>query len=124
MQLNLAIHEIVSWILTAISLSLFVYERKKNNLTPFYMYLQGILKTCHAKAIYYWQVAKHHEAIGDANSKNEFIKWQGVSNDFEALKQIVMGVMKAVEPNKDMPFDDRDYTRIKDQVPDSKVAVK
>jgi hypothetical protein len=111
MQMNLAFHEIISWIITAVSVSLFVYERKKNNLTPFYMNLQGLLKTCHAKTVFYWQVATQSEELDKPSEK---FKWLAVSNDFEALKQTIMGVMKAIEPNKDMPFNDRDYTTIKE----------
>jgi hypothetical protein len=114
MQVSVAIHEIISWIVAAISISLFFYERRKNSLTPFYMYLQGILKTCHAKTVFYFTVARHYESENDSTSKDEALKWQAVSNDFEALKQTVMGVMKAIEPNKDMPFSDRDYTVLKE----------
>jgi hypothetical protein len=35
-------------------------------------------------------------------------------SDFESLKQMVMEVMKAVEPNKDAPFNDREYTMIRE----------
>lgn len=118
MQITLAFHEIISWIVTAVSISLFIYERKKNNLTPFFMNLQGILKTCHAKALYYFQVQQYYKGLGGPNSDVDALRWHAVSNDFEALKQTVMGVMKAIEPNKDMPFDDRDYTRIKTEVSD------
>ena len=107
MQLSLAIHGILSWILTAVSVALWLHERRKNNLTPFYMNLQGILKACHAKAVFYFQMSRHHES-----DRNEALRWQAVSNDFETLKQTVMGVMKAIEPDKDMPFSDRDYTRV------------
>ncbi|MFO0752146.1 MAG: hypothetical protein U0411_02320 [Thermodesulfovibrionales bacterium] len=113
MQITLAFHEIISWILTAISFALFIYERKRNNLIPFYMNLQGLLKTCHAKAVFYWQVANHCKETFHDDSKTNIIMWQSVSTDFEALKQTVMGIMKAVEPNRDMPFNDRDYTLVK-----------
>ncbi len=77
------------------------------------MNLQGILKTCHAKAVYYFQVQQYYKGLSGPNNDVDALRWQAVSNDFEALKQTVMGVMKAIEPNKDMPFDDRDYTSIK-----------
>jgi hypothetical protein len=107
MQVSIAIHEIISWIVAAISIALFFYERRKNSLTPFYMNLQGILKTCHAKTVFYFTVAKHYESENGSAGKNEAL-------DFEALKQTVMGVMKAIEPDKDMPFNDRDYTSLKE----------
>ena len=112
MQISLAFHEIISWIIAAVSVTLFIYERKKNNLTPFFMNLQGILKTCHAKAIYYFQVQQYYKNLDGQANAIDALRWQAVSNDFEALKQTVMGVMKAIEPNRDMPFDDRDYTSL------------
>jgi hypothetical protein len=117
MQVSVAIHEIISWIVAAISIALFIHERRKNNLTPFYMNLQGILKACHAKAIFYFQVANQIEQCEDSADKKDIIMWRGVSSDFESLKQTVMGVMKAVEPNKDAPFNDRDYTTIREPNP-------
>jgi hypothetical protein len=111
MQVSVAIHEIISWIVAAISIALFLYERRKNSLTPFYMNLQGLLKTCHAKAVFYFSVARHYESA----NKDEALKWQAVSSDFEALKQTVMGVMKAIEPDKDMPFDDRRSEELKEK---------
>ncbi len=123
MQISLSIHEIISWIVAGISLALFIYERRRNNLTPFYMNLQGLLKTCHTKAVFYWQVSKRktEEGANNSENKNDSLMWDSVSADFEALKQTVMGIMKAVEPNKDTPFDVRDYTRLK-EYPEDKVA--
>jgi len=115
MQVNLAIHEIISWIVAAVSLTLFIYERRKNNLTPFYMNLQGLLKTCQAKTVFYFTVARHYENANDAPGREEALRWQSVSSDFEALKQTVMGIMKAIQPEKDMIFSDRDYFVVKDQ---------
>ena len=60
MQSTLSLHEIISWLITAVSITLFIYERKKNNLTPFYMNLQGLLKTCHIKAVFYWGAPFSH----------------------------------------------------------------
>ncbi|MDP3097287.1 MAG: hypothetical protein Q8M86_05025 [Syntrophales bacterium] len=115
MQVNVSIHEIISWIVAAVSLALFIYERRKNNLTPFYMYLQGLLKACHAKSVFYYQLAKSFDPQGGSADKDQFFKWQAVSWDFETMKQTVMGIMKAIQPGKDVPFSDRDYTRIKEE---------
>ena len=114
MQVSVALHEIISWLVAAVSIALFIFERRKNNLTPFYMNLQGILKSCHAKAVFYFQVATHLEQQENPADKKDIMMWRGVISDFEALKQMVMGVMKAVEPNKDAPFNDREYTMIRE----------
>ena len=39
-------HEILSWIITVVSATLFFTERRKNDNTKYYMVLQGILRAC------------------------------------------------------------------------------
>ena len=50
MTFNVSIYDLISWLVTVISLMLFYFERKKNNRLPYYMAIQGILRACKSKA--------------------------------------------------------------------------
>jgi hypothetical protein len=104
MTLTLSWTELLSWVFTVISLVLFILERKKNK--PYYMAMQGILRALHQKAGFY--ASKIHD-LKSRNSNNipkdEYsLLVESIYVDYQSLKEHVMGVLKALEPEKDVPF--------------------
>jgi len=106
--------DLISWFLTIISVVLFVLERKKNK--PYYMQIQGVLRALHQKAIFY--AAKTGELKKRTQStipKDEYLLLiEGVYSDYQSLKQHVMGVLKALEPGQNVPFDTDDFINSKE----------
>ena len=49
-MITLAWHEILSWGVALVSVTLFLVERRKNDNTKYYMVLQGILRACNQRS--------------------------------------------------------------------------
>lgn len=127
-QLTIAIHELVSWAITVVSVTLFVLEKRRNTQLPLYMALQGILKSCHEKTLFYWKKAgnaSENHPEGVVNLSEYVVMLESASSDFQALKQNILGSMKGIVPDADLPFYERGYTQFEppsstDEVIDSK----
>jgi len=116
MTFNVSIYDLISWLVTVISLMLFYFERKKNNRLPYYMAIQGILRACKSKAGFYGTHATHlkNRSNGKTTSVSidEYILFTDtVTSDFMSLMEHVMGSLKSIEPEKDLPFDTMEFTR-------------
>jgi len=116
MTFNVSVYDLISWFITIISLMLFYFERKKNNRLPYYMAIQGILHACKSKAGFYSTHAKNlkNRNIDKATSipLEEYILFADtVTSDFMSLMEHVMGSLKSIEPEKDIPFDTMEFTR-------------
>jgi hypothetical protein len=111
MVLTISWTELLSWIFTVISLVLFILERKKNK--PYYMAMQGILRALHQKAGFYAsRMSALKDRSGNTVSKDEYaLLIESVYVDYQSLKENVMGVMKAIEPDKDLPFDTTEFIK-------------
>jgi hypothetical protein len=116
MTFNVSIYDLISWLITVISVMLFIFERKKNSRTPYYMAVQGILRACKSKAGFYGSHSSHLKSRN--NGKNisvpldEYILFADtVTSDFMSLMEHVMGSLKSIEPEKDMPFDTMEFTQ-------------
>lgn len=99
MELHIGLRELVSWIFTIISATLFIQNRIKNSSMQYYMALQGILLACHKKAVFYSALARESK---DPETK---ILYEHVTSDFYSLTQHLMGTMKSIQFKKDLPFD-------------------
>jgi hypothetical protein len=100
-------YDVVSWLATAVSLTLFIQERKRNEGRKYYMVLQGILRACSKRV----EFLSHLVGRADRNPQREISHDEYMllistqySNNIE-LMEIIMGAMKAIEPDKDIPFD-------------------
>lgn len=113
-MINVSYTELISWILTIVSLVLFILERRKNSRAPYYMAIQGILKACKTKAGFYSsQLSKINERK-TVISKEEFMTFAEMAySDFSSLMEHLMGSLKSLEPDKDMPFDTMEFIKSK-----------
>ena len=99
-MLNINPVDLVSWIFTILTTVLYFLERKKNR--PYYMAMEGISKALTQKVGFY--ASKLTEVKGrdrKAVPKNEYTLLIEVTYaDYRSLKELVEGVMNAIEPNK------------------------
>ncbi len=115
MTFEVSIYDLISWGITIASVMLFIFERRKNNRTPYYMAVQGILRACNTKAGFY---ITHVNSLKNRDSENsttvpmpEYLLFaENVYSDFATLMEHIMGCLKAIEPDKDMPFDTIAFT--------------
>jgi hypothetical protein len=104
--MQISLHEIISWIVAVVSLTLFISEKLRKPRMQYYMALQGILMACYRKAVFYY--SKSQLAASKTTPDTNFLYQDlcdHVSNDFNVLMQHVMGTMKSIEYKKDIPFD-------------------
>lgn len=116
MQITVSIYDLISWAVTIVSVMLFIMERRKNNRLPYYMAVQGILKACYKKAGFYMtyraEIVKRHSGLNSAVPFEEHLFLiDTVYSDFVTLMEHIMGSLKAIEPEKDMPFDISTFTQ-------------
>ena len=80
------------------------------------MAIQGILHACKTKAGFYSTHATRLKNRCDGKttsvSIDEYILFADtVTSDFMSLMEHVMGSLKSIEPEKDLPFDTMEFTR-------------
>ena len=105
-MITIAWHEILSWAVAVVSATLFLVERRKNDNTKYYMVLQGILRACNQRAGFL--ASTHGRFLRDDRdvSREEFALFitSEYANSLQ-LQEHVMGSMKSLQPDEDMPFD-------------------
>jgi hypothetical protein len=114
MSITVSLVELISWILTVISIVLFILERRKNVRLPYYMAIQGILRACREKAQFYASHLGEIERRDDSRSisKEEYrLLTQTAYTDYTSLMEHIMGSLKAIMPEKDIPFDAKQFTK-------------
>ena len=108
-------HEILSWIITVVSATLFFTERRKNDNTTehrkndntkYYMVLQGILRACGQRSGFLANtLGRLQESRRDVPCEEfNFVLNSEYANSLQ-LQEHIMGSMKSLQPDKDMPFD-------------------
>ena len=112
-DVTVRLHEVVSWVVAAISVTLLVRQWVRDPLTPIYMSLQGLLKACNRNALFYFAQSKDLQERR-ANESIPFdehrLLLQGASNEFAALVETITGAMKSVKPSRDTVIDSGQYT--------------
>ena len=106
--MTLSIHEVISWVITIVTLTLFIYDKIRNPAIQYYMAFQGILMACHKKAVFYNSKASNinvNNAVQNISTQQYKDILECTSNDFYTLTQHIMGSMKAIKYDKDLPFD-------------------
>lgn len=111
-MITLAWHEVLSWGLMLISLTLFIAERRRNDNTKYYMVLQGILRACNQRSGY---LASTFGRLRDSDRqvpREEFVfAAESEYVNYLQLQEHIMGSMKSLQPDKDMPFDVGGFVR-------------
>ena len=113
MSITVSVVDLISWVITFVSIVLFILERRKNE--PFYMTAQGILRACKAKAGYYGSLRIQAKTRKNISTEEYNLLVEGAYSDFTVLMETTMGLLKAIEPKKDQPFDAMDFTRTKNK---------
>ncbi|MBN1459934.1 MAG: hypothetical protein JXA57_10370 [Armatimonadetes bacterium] len=112
-HLLVTIPEVVAWIVAAISLTLLIKQWRDDPMTPLYMMLQGIMKSCNAKWMFYFGQLKAARERGDSSvSAEQYLTvLDAAAFDFRSLTETLMGAMKSAMPGKDLPTDLWEYTK-------------
>ena len=105
-MITLPWHELVSWCIAVVSATLFFVERRKNDNTKYYMVLQGILRACNQRAGFLAHTrGKAQESGRDVPCEEfDFVLNSEYANYLQ-LQEHIMGSMKSLHPDQDMPFD-------------------
>lgn len=105
-MITLPWHEALSWGLTLISFTLFIVERRRNDNTKYYMVLQGILRACHQRSGFLASTIGRFREIERQVPREEFVfVIESEYVNYLQLQEHIMGSMKSLQPDKDMPFD-------------------
>ena len=106
-MITLPWHELVSWCIALVSATLFFVERRKNDNTKYYMVLQGILRACNQRAGFIAHtMGRSQESRRDVPCEEfDFALSSEYANCLQ-LQEHIMGSMKSLQPDKDMPFVD------------------
>ena len=106
-MMTLSWHEIFSWFIAVVSAMLFFAERRKNDNTKHYMVLQGILRACNQRSGFIAHtMGRLQESKRDVPyAEFEFVLKSEYANYLQ-LQEHIMGSMKSLQPDKDMPFVD------------------
>ena len=111
-MVTLAWHEIVSWALTVVSVTLFVVERRKNDNIKYYMVLQGLLRACNQRCGFLVNTIERVRQSGREVPRDEFIfVVESEYANYVALQEHIMGSMKSLHPAADIPFDPAELIR-------------
>lgn len=104
--MTLSWHELLSWFIAVVSTTLFFAERRKNDNTKYYMVLQGILRACNQRSGFIANMVGRLRASGRDVSREEFdFVLESEYVNCVQLQEHIMGSMKSLQPDKDMPFD-------------------
>jgi hypothetical protein len=117
MNITISIHEIISWLLTVVVVTLYLIERRKNSSTPFYMALQGILRACREKSRHLAVLVKTiKEDQRETIPKSEILLYLDVSQtEYVAMMQQVIGTMKAILPFDSTAYDIDEFAKTKNE---------
>ena len=105
-MITLPWHELVSWCIALVSATLFFVERRKNDNTKYYMVLQGILRACNQRAGFIAHTRGRSQESGRDVPCEEFgFVLNSEYANYLQLQEHILGSMKSLQPDKDMPFD-------------------
>ena len=111
-MITVAWHEVISWALTLVSGALLVAEYRKNDNTKYYMVLQGILRACNQRAGFLAHILADVRGSDRQIPREEFLfAVDSEYINYVSLQEHIMGSMKSIQPDKDMPFNAGGFVR-------------
>jgi hypothetical protein len=111
-MVTIAWHEVISWAVALISTTLFIAERRKNDNVKYYMVLQGLLRACNQRCGFLVSTIQKVRDTGREIPRDEFcFVVESEYANYVALQEHIMGSMKSIQPDKDMPFDVGGFVR-------------
>ena len=107
MNITVPFHEIISWLVTVVAVTLYLMERRKNVTAPCYMALRGILRSCLDRKGHFAVLAKNLQADKrEVIPKTEFMLALDIAQtEYFAMMQYVMGTLNAMQLNQEIPSD-------------------
>lgn len=114
--MNVPLDQVIAYVLTGISITMFIVEKRKNNKEHVYMSLQGLLKAAYVKykthnANFGLLIQHKLENTERPVSLEEHLLYvQLVALDYEAQMESLLGVMKSLEIKTDRIFNKNDFT--------------
>ncbi|MEJ2164614.1 MAG: hypothetical protein P8X90_03725 [Desulfobacterales bacterium] len=107
MTISVPIHEIISWLVTVVAVTMYLMERRKNVTAPCYTALQGILRSCLERKGHFALLAKNlQEDEREEIPKTEFLLTLEIAQtEYFAMMQYVMGTIQAIRLNQDIPLE-------------------
>ena len=114
--MNVPLDQVIAYVLTGISITMFIVEKRKNNKEHVYMSLQGLLKAAYVKykthnANFGLLIQHKMENTERPVSLEEHLLYvQLVALDYEAQMESLLGVMKSLEIKTDRIFNKNDFT--------------
>jgi hypothetical protein len=114
--MSLPIDQVIAYMMTVVSVILFIIEKKKNSKAPVYMSLQGLLKSAYAKYKMHQSnyglllQSKMEQSERPVTIEEYLLYVQLISLDYEAQMENILGVMKSLEIKDDSIFNKNDFT--------------
>ena len=109
-EISLAWHEILSWAVALVSTVLLVVQHRMNDNTKYYMVLQGILRACSRHSGYLTSVRDGIKESDKDVTQREFAAFvESECAHSLQLEEHIMGSMKSLHPDEDMPFSTTDF---------------
>jgi hypothetical protein len=112
MNIDVSIHEIISWLVTVVAVTMYIMERRKNLNAPCHLALKGILRSCLERKGHYAVLAKNLQADKrEEIPKTEFLLALDIAQtEYFAMMQYVMGTLNAMQLNQEMPSEADEFT--------------
>ena len=114
LEVALRVHEIISWLIAAVSLTLLISGWLKDPLTPIYMSIQGALRAAHYSTIFFFSQASALEkepGVLTVTCAQHLVALRAASTQFAALTEVLTGIMKSAKPGRDVKIDSSEFTR-------------
>ena len=114
--MSIPIDQAIAYMITILSLVLFVMEKKRNSKAPVYMALQGMLKAAYSKHKMHqsnWGILLKSQMEGpdrQVSLEEHKLYVQLVSLDYDAQVDQILGIMKSLEIKDNAVFDKNDFT--------------
>ncbi|MDO6447254.1 hypothetical protein Q4493_15905 [Colwellia sp. 1_MG-2023] len=114
--MSLPIDQVIAYMMTVVSVILFIIEKRKNSKASVYMSLQGLLKASYAKFKMHQSnyglllQPKIEKTERPVTLEEHLLYVQMVSLDYEAQMENILGIMKSLEIKEDSIFNKNDFT--------------
>lgn len=113
-MITLSWDQIIAYIITIISVVLFILEKRNNDKKTIYMNLQGQLKAAYAKYKHHYSQSGllHIRTADNLVTINEYAQYVlQVSLDYDVQVETILGLMKSLELGNDYIYDKNDFTK-------------
>lgn len=110
------IDQAIAYMITILSVTLFIIERRRNSKASVYMALQGMLKAAYEKYRIHqanWGLLLKSQTDGEEREvsfEEHKLYIQLVALDYDTQVEQILGIMKSLEIREDSIFNKNDFT--------------